>query len=70
METWGDANNFTYYGSMVKFFTSKQNAGIWGKSNVYSPPRRKWYLDRQFYTDPPPGTLSLVSYNKGQWYLE
>ena len=41
------------------------HTGIWGKSNVYSPPRRKWYFDRQFYSDPPPGTLSLVSYNKG-----
>jgi len=70
METWGDTVSFTYWGSMVELFASKQNNAIWGKSNVYSPPRRKWYFDRQFYTDPPPGTLSLVSYKKGRWYFE
>lgn len=70
METWGDTTNFTYWGSMVQLFASKQNTGIWGKSNVYVPPRRKWYFDRQFYSDPPPGTLSLVSYKKGRWFVE
>jgi hypothetical protein len=70
METWGDTNTFTYWGSMVELYASKQNTGVWGKSNVYVPPRRKWYFDRQFYTDPPPGTLSLVSYKKGRWYAE
>jgi hypothetical protein len=70
MEKWGSGTTFTYYGSMVQLFSSKQNTGIWGKGNVYDPPRRKWYFDRQFYTDPPPGTLSLVSYKKGRWYMD
>jgi hypothetical protein len=70
MEAWGSNNTFTYYGSMVQLFASKQNTGIWGKSNVYDPPRRKWYFDRRFYTDPPPGTLSLVSYKKGRWFVQ
>jgi hypothetical protein len=70
METWGSNTTFTYHGSMVELYQSKQNTGTWGKSNVYAPPRRKWYFERQFYTDPPPGTLSLISYVKGRWYLE
>ncbi len=70
METWGTDKTFTYYGSMVELFTSKQNIGKWGTANVYSPPRRAWYFDTLFYTSPPPGTLTLVSYNKQRWFLQ
>ncbi len=38
--------------------------------NVYSAPRRQWAFDPLFYTSPPPGTLTLVSYNKQRWFLE
>ncbi len=70
LETWGSGRTFTYYGSMVELFHSKHFTGRWGKSNVYDPPRRKWYFDRKFYTSPPPGSLQLVSYAKLRWYQE
>ena len=70
MESWGSNTTMTYWGSLVQLFTSQQNTGIWGKANVYDPPRRKWYYDPIFYTNPPPGSLTLISYNKGRWYLE
>jgi hypothetical protein len=69
MEKWGPNTTFTYYGSMVELYNSLQNVGKWQSGNVYDPPRRKWYFDRQFYTDPPPGTLSLISFKRGRWYL-
>jgi hypothetical protein len=68
MEKWGDTTNFTYHGSMVELFKSKQNVGYWGKDNVYAAPRRRWFFDTQFYRDPPPGSLSLISYNKQLWF--
>jgi type II secretory pathway pseudopilin PulG len=70
MEKWGSGNTFTYYGSMVELYKSQQNVGVWGKGNVYDPPKRKWYFDRQFYTDPPPGTLSLISFKKNRWFQQ
>ena len=70
METWGSDKTFTYYGSMVELFVSKQHVGKWGTSNVYSPPRRVWNFDTLFYTSPPPGTLTLVSYNKQRWFIQ
>jgi hypothetical protein len=70
MEKWGSGTTFTYYGSMVELYKSMQNTGAWGKGNVYDPPRRKWYFERQFYTDPPPGTLSLVKFKKSRWFQQ
>jgi hypothetical protein len=70
LEKWGNDKTLTYHGSMVQLYNSKQNTAPWGRDNVYVPPSRKWYFDTKFYTDPPPGTLSLVSYGKGRWYLE
>lgn len=70
MEKWGGGTTFTYHGSMVELFKSQQHIGRWGKSNVYNPPRRKWFFDRKFYTNPPPGTLQLVTYSKGRWFQE
>ncbi len=70
METWGSNKTFTYYGSMVELFQSKQNIGYWGSANVYSPPKRQWNFDTLFYTNPPPGTLTLISYNKQRWFVQ
>lgn len=70
MESWGTGNTFTYYGSMVELFNSQQFTGKWGNSNVYDPPKRVWYFDTLFYTSPPPGTLTLVSYNKQRWFVQ
>jgi hypothetical protein len=70
MEKWGSGTTFTYYGSMVELYKSLQNVGAWQSGNVYDPPRRKWYFDRQFYTDPPPGTLTLVRFKRSRWFQE
>jgi hypothetical protein len=70
LEKWGPNTTFTYHGSMVQLYKSAYNKGLWGQPNVYDPPKRKWFFDRQFYTDPPPGTLSLISFKKSRWYQE
>lgn len=69
LETWGSANVFTYNGSMVRMFPSLYATNAWGKSDVYSPPKRNWAFDLNFY-DPdklPPLTPSLVKVFRGQW---
>jgi hypothetical protein len=66
LEDWTN-KTFTYYGSMVELFQSKQSVGIWGKANVYGAPVRQWYFDKGFYTNSPPGSLMLYSYIKGRW---
>ena len=73
LEDWS-SKPFTYYGSMVELYPSSQFNSIWKNTgatlNVYNPPIRQWYFDTRFYSSPPPGTLTLVSYNKGRWFLE
>lgn len=70
LETWGSDNTFTYYGSMIELYKSKYHTGVWGKNNVYDPPERNWYFDTKFYVNPPPGTLDIVLYKKGRWFIE
>jgi len=70
MEKWGSGKTFTYNGSLVQLFLSKQNTGYWGNANVYDPPKRQWAFDTLFYTSPPPGTLTIVSYNKERWFVQ
>lgn len=73
LEDWS-GDTFTYYGSMVQLFQSKQFTSPWpntgGGPNVYNAPARRWYFDTNFFRTPPPGTLTLVSYTKGRWYTE
>ena len=69
LEDWS-SKTFTYSGSMVELFPSQQFNTQWGGSNVYNPPTRRWYFDTNFYKTPPPGTLTLVAYNKSRWYTE
>jgi hypothetical protein len=69
LENWGLANAFTYNGSMVKMFPSLYATNVWGKANVYNPPKRNWAYDANF-DDPtklPPKTPSLLQVNRGQW---
>jgi hypothetical protein len=66
LEDWS-ASTLTYYGSMVELYQSKYSTGEWGKANVYVPPTREWYFDNNFKITPPPGSLMLFSYVKGQW---
>jgi len=66
LEDWSSAV-LTYYGSMVELYQSQQSSGEWGKANVYVPPTRRWYFDKNFKTTPPPGSLMVYSYVKGRW---
>jgi hypothetical protein len=69
LEDWSN-KTFTYYGSMVELYQSKQAVGIWGgNSTTYSPPARQWFFDTGFYTYSPPGSLMIYSYVKGQWAI-
>ena len=67
LENWGSAT-FTYYGSMVELYPSATATHVWGSSNVYDPPTRAWNYDTNFQYHPPPGTIMVVGYLKGQWY--
>ena len=69
LESWGGANTFTYNGSMVKMFPSLYATNIWGKADVYDPPKRNWAFDLNFYdaTKLPPLTPSLVKVFRGKW---
>jgi hypothetical protein len=69
LEDWSHAI-ITYYGSMVELYKSQQSTGEWGNANVYVPPTRHWYFDKNFKVKPPPGTLMVYSYAKGQWALQ
>ncbi len=69
LEDWSHAI-VTYYGSMVELYKSQQSTGEWGKANVYVPPTRHWYFDSNFKVRPPPGSLMVYSYTKGQWALQ
>jgi hypothetical protein len=66
LEAW-DGDKFTYYGSMVELFKSRQSIAIWQYDPVYGAPDRQWYFDMNFRTKPPPGSLMLYSYIKGKW---
>lgn len=68
LEDWSDAT-LTYYGSMVELYKSQQNIGVWGKSNVYSPPTREWFFDTNFRRNTPPGSPLVFTYKKGKWAL-
>ena len=39
--------SFTYYGSMIQLYNSRQAIGIWGSNNVYSAPNRAWFFDKR-----------------------
>lgn len=69
MENWSGVT-FTYNGSMVQLFNSKQAIGRWNNSQAYSAPIRNWAFDTIFRTNPPPGFLTTVTYLKQRWYLE
>ena len=68
LEDWG-GKTLTYYGSMVELYQSKQSIGTWGKDNVYNPPNRQWFFDKNFQVYSPPGSLMVYSYVKGRWFL-
>ena len=73
LESWS-SKAFTYYGSMVELYPSQQFKSPWKSTgaglNVYDAPLRRWFFDTNFFTSPPPGSLLIVSYEKGRWFRE
>jgi hypothetical protein len=70
LENWS-AKTFTYYGSMVQLWQSKQATGYWSSSStVYTAPTtNNWYYDTSLATTVPPGTFQLAAYLQQQrWY--
>ena len=68
LENW-TGRLFTYYGSMVELYQSRQSIGSWGLDNVYNPPNRQWFFDTNFQFNAPPGSLLIYSYIKGRWFV-
>jgi Tfp pilus assembly protein PilX len=66
LEDW-TGNYCTYYGSMVELFASQIFTGQWNTGNIYAPPIRCWNFDPNFTANPPPGSLSAVSWSRGTW---
>ena len=69
LESWGLSNPLRYNGSMVKMFPSFYATNVWGKANVYNPPKRDWSYDLNFNDAEklPPLTPSLLKVIRGQW---
>jgi hypothetical protein len=74
LEDWQkNSATFTYFGSMVEMFASKQATGIWtGAGNTYKQPGLHWYYDdTNFSTQStqPPGNMQVAAYLQQQrWY--
>jgi hypothetical protein len=74
LEDWNkNDNNFTYYGSMVELFASKQGTGSWtGAGNQYKAPNLRIYYDDAKFSNmatTPPGNLQIAAYLQQQrWY--
>ncbi len=66
LEDW-TGDNFTYHGSMCELYASTHFTGIYGKSNVYSPPNRRWFFEDSYLQTPPPGNLRSTTYSRGRW---
>jgi hypothetical protein len=73
LEDWS-GKRFTYYGSLVELYHSRQAIGKWnsgsGAPSYYNPPAEYFYYDSNFQSTSPPGNLVLASYLQQQrWYL-
>lgn len=73
LEDW-NGKRFTYYGSLVELYHSRQAIGKWnsgsGAPSYYNPPTEYFYYDSNFQSASPPGNLVLASYLQQQrWYL-
>jgi hypothetical protein len=70
LENWG-GKSFTYYGSMVQLWQSKQGTGPWSNSSsVYTAPtNNNWFYDKNFEQFAPPGNFQIAAYLQQQrWY--
>jgi len=69
LENWADDDIFTYNGSMVMMFHSRQATAPWGGADVYDPPPRDWAFDVNFMdpTKLPPGTPEVRALLRAQY---
>ena len=70
LENWS-GRVFTYNGSMVVMYDSKQAIRKWPKTGtVYNPPNRAWSFDQNFrdINKLPPGTPVARTLIRGKWY--
>jgi Tfp pilus assembly protein PilE len=70
LEDWKNAS-FTYSGSLVQLWQSKQAIGPWnGAGNVYKAPKiNNWFYNTNFGNASPPGNLQVAAYLQQQrWY--
>lgn len=64
------STTFTYKGSMMQSFYSRELTSHWSSGNVYSAysaPYRNVRFDESFITKPPSGFPGTISYTKGAW---
>lgn len=74
LENWS-SRNLTYNGSMIVLYRSQYATAPWRGTgtgpDIYNPPNRNWYFDRNFL-DPaklPPLTPSVRAMIRGQWRM-
>ncbi|HBC46107.1 MAG TPA: hypothetical protein DCZ43_03585 [candidate division Zixibacteria bacterium] len=68
LEKW-DGVTFTWRGSAVDLWYSRQATGAWGQSNVYTPPNRDWAFDPDLLdiNKLPPGTPMVNLVQRTDW---
>ena len=68
LEQW-DGSAFTWRGSAVSLWYSRQTSGAWSYGNFYTAPNRNWAFDTDFLdiTKLPPGTPMVNIVQKSQW---
>ena len=67
LEDWGSIP-FTYYGSFIQLYNSKQFTAPWGGTTYYQAPIRRWFFDMQFLTRPAPGVATATAKQRGAWF--
>jgi hypothetical protein len=71
LEDWG-GRDFTWNGSAVCLWNSRQATGAWANTDYYSPPKRIWSFDTDL-NDPnklPPGTPMIRIFQRTGWQQE
>jgi len=68
LEKW-DGVNFTWRGSMVDLWYSRQATGAWSYGNVYTAPNRDWAFDNDLLNvnNLPPGTPMINIVQRTKW---
>lgn len=76
LENWGDPGddpyhptpmNFTYQGSLMQSFISKEFDGAWSVGSNYANPNRQVRFNPAFLTTPPKATPLTVVFVRGTW---